>query len=218
MGVLYKLDGVDFKNYGVFVSDSEGVVNRPKQKALTSVSWDNYHGEAVDLQHKYCEPREITLTCFIKAESKNDFINKVTVFEQLFDRQGTNRLVIEANPNKPLIYEVYCKDEIAISKKWSDTMMAGTFKLKLTEPEPVKRVLKYTRTGETNKTCSIVLTTVKLVNIYWGDGISDFDIAGTNLTVTHNYTANGEYFPIITGCIDEISAFTTNATVVWNKV
>jgi hypothetical protein len=214
----YRLDGVDFKEYGVYVSDSEGVVSRPKLKNMATVSWDNYHGESVDLQHKFYEPREITLSCFIKANSKNDFITKVSTFEHLFDNTGTNRLVIDVHPIKPLIYEVYCKDEIAVSKKWNDELMVGTFKLKLIEPEPVKRILKHIRVSEATKTCAITLTTQKLVNIYWGDGIVDFDVSGENLTISHNYAQNGDYFPIVTGCIDEISTFTTNAIVVWNKL
>lgn len=214
----YRLDGVDFKDYGVYVSDSEGVVNRPKLKAMRSESWDNYHGESVDLQHKFYEPREITLSCFIKANSKNDFIAKLTEFEQLFDRPGTNRLVIDVHPIKPLIYEVYCKDEITVKKKWNDDLMVGTFNLKLIEPEPLKRILKHIRVSDATKTCTITLTTHKLVNIYWGDGLVDYDISGENLTVTHNYAQNGDYFPVVTGCIDEISAFTTNAIVVWNKL
>ena len=40
------------------------------------MSWDDYHGEEVDLRHKYYEPREITLSCFVKAENKADFIEK----------------------------------------------------------------------------------------------------------------------------------------------
>jgi hypothetical protein len=214
----YRLDGVDFKKYGVYVSDSEGVVSRPKLKNMATVSWDNYHGESVDLQHKFYEPREITLSCFIKANSKNDFITKVSTFEHLFDNSGTNRLVIDVHPIKPLIYEVYCKDEIAVSKKWNDELMVGTFKLKLIEPEPVKRILKHIRVSEATKTCTITLTTQKFVNIYWGDGMVDFDVSGENLTISHNYAQNGDYFPIVTGCIDEISMFTTNAIVVWNKL
>ena len=216
--VKYTVDGIDFKTYGVFVSESDGIINRPKLKAPASISWDNYHGEAVDLHRKFYESRDITLTCFIKATDKNDFIAKVFTFEQIFDKPGTNRLVIETNPAKPLIYEVYCKDEIAVLKKWSDTAMAGTFKLKLTEPEPVKRILKHTRTGDANKTCSITITSVKYLNIYWGDGKVDFDVSGQNKTIAHDYAANGEYYPVITGCIDEITAFSTNATVIWNKL
>lgn len=214
----YWLDGVDFKTYGVYVSDSEGVVSRPKLKSMASVSWDNYHGESVDLQHKFYEPREITLSCFIKADSKNDFITKISAFEQLFDNPGTNRLMIDVHPIKPLIYEVYCKDEIAVSKKWNDALMVGTFKLKLIEPEPVKRILKHIRVSEATKTCTITLTSDKLVNIYWGDGSVDYDISGEDVAISHDYSQNGDYFPVITGCIDEITDFTTNAIVVWNKL
>lgn len=32
MEVLYYLDGVDLKNYGVFVSASSGLISRPKLK------------------------------------------------------------------------------------------------------------------------------------------------------------------------------------------
>jgi len=214
----YRLDGVDLKEYGIYVSDSDGVVDRPKLKEMAKVSWDNYHGEAVDLQHKFYEQREITLSCFIKANSKNDFIMKLSRFEQLFDEQGTQRLMIDVHPTKPLLYEVYCKDEISVAKKWSDELMVGTFKLKLFEPEPVKRILKHIRVGDSTKTCTITMTTTKMVNIYWGDGTVDYDVSGTAITLSHVYETNGDYFPLITGCIDEITDFTTNAIVVWNKL
>lgn len=214
----YLIDGVDFKEYGVYVSDSEGVLNRPKLKTPASESWDNYHGMDVDLNHKFYDVREITLSCFIKAKSKNDFIMQVSKFEQVFDRQGTNRLVIDVHPVKPLIYEVYCKDEIAVSKTWNDSLMVGTFKLKLVEPAPVKRILKHIRSGEGNAKCTVKMTTRKYVNIFWGDGSVDYDINGTGVTVEHTYAANGDYFPVITGCIDEITDFTTNAIVVWSKL
>lgn len=214
----YTIDGVDFKEYGVYVSDSDGILNRPKLKPLASISWDNYHGEDVDLNHKYYEAREITLSCFIKARDKMDFLTKVTAFEQLFDSRGLHRLVIDVHPTKPLIYEVYCKDEIGLSKKWNDGLMVGTFKLKLVEPQPVKRVLKHIRVLDNTKTCSITLSTHKFVNIFWGDGTVDEDVSGQNITVSHDYAESGEYYPVITGCIDEIEAFRTNAIVVWNKL
>ena len=214
----YLLDGVNFKEYGVYVSGSDGVMNRPKMKAPATLNWDNYHGESVDLSHKFYESREITLSCFVKAESKMDFIKKITTFEQQFDKKGTNRLVIDVHPVKPLIYEVYCKDTIEISKEWSDELMVGTFKLKLIEPEPVKRVLKHIRVNESTKTCTITLTSTKYVNIYWGDGSVDYDISGDAVKITHNYDVNGDYFPVVTGCIDEISSFETNAIIVWERI
>lgn len=214
----YLIDGVDFKKYGVFVSGSDGILNRPKLKTPTTISWDDYHGESVDLMHKFYEPREITLSCFKKASSKIDFITELAAFERQFDKQGTQRLVIDVHPVKPLIYEVYCKDAIEITKEWNDQLMVGTFKLKLIEPEPVKRVLKHIRVGEATKTCTIKLTTRKYVNIYWGDGTVDYDVFGTDKVISHDYEANGDYFPVVTGCIDEISNFETNAIVVWEKI
>lgn len=214
----YLLDGVNFKEYGVFVSGSDGVMNRPKMKAPATLNWDNYHGESVDLSHKFYESREITLSCFVKAESKTDFIKKITTFEQQFDKKGTNRLVIDVHPVKPLIYEVYCKDAIEISKEWSDELMVGTFKLKLIEPEPVKRVLKHIRVNDATKACTITLTSTKYVNIYWGDGSVDYDISGDSVKIIHNYDVNGDYFPVVTGCIDEISSFETNAIIVWERI
>lgn len=214
----YALDGVDFREFGVFVSDSDGILSRPKLKSLASISWDNYHGEDVDLNHKYYEAREITLSCFIKASNKADFIGKMTRFEQQFDRRGLHRLSIDVHPTKPLVYEVYCKDEISVAKKWSDNLMVGTFKLKLTEPQPVKRVLRHVRVSDDTKTCTITLTSSKYVNVFWGDGEVQEDISGKNVTITHNYKEDGVYFPVVTGCIDEIEAFSTNAIVVWNKL
>lgn len=214
----YLLNDVNFKEYGVYVSASKGVVDKPKLKALEAHSWDNYHGTSIDLQHKYYENREITLDCFVKASSKYEFIEKVTQFEEQFQKKGTQRLSIFVYYLKPLIYEVYCSDEIAISKRWRDDIMAGTFSLKLIEPEPIKRVLKHIKSSEETKTCVITITTEKLVNIYWGDGSVDFDISGNNITITHDYENDGDYFPVITGCIDEIIDFETNAIIVWHKI
>jgi hypothetical protein len=215
--IAYLIDGIK-ERYGVSVSASDGVVNRPALKGMASVSWDNYHGEAVDLRHKFYQPREITLSCFIKADSRNDFIMQVTEFEQVFDKQGTHRLLIDVHPIKPLVYEVYCRDAISVTKTWNDALMVGTFTLKLIEPEPVKRVLKHIRVGEATKTCSITLSSRKFVNIYWGDGSVDEDVSGENITITHDYETNGDFFVIVTGSIDEITSFSTNAIIVWNKL
>ena len=117
-----------------------------------------------------------------------------------------------------MVYEVYCKDAIEIQKEWSDDLMVGTFKLKLIEPEPVKRVLKHIRVNDATKACTITLTSSKYVNIYWGDGSVDYDISGDSFKITHNYDVNGDYFPVVTGCIDEISSFETNAIIVWERI
>lgn len=221
MTIIYKIDGVDFTNYNVYVSSSDGLLSRPKPKKNVSVDWPDYNGTVVDLSKKLYEPREIELKCFIKADSQSEFVAKCNTFLALFDKTGTRRLEVfidnETTP-KPLLFEVYSTDSIDVSKKWSATTMVGTFTLKLSEPEPIKKVLKYTRTGTADKTVSVTFTSAKLLNVYWGDGSHTYDASGTAQTITHDYTVNGTYYIVVTGNIDEITSLTTTGVVVWNKL
>jgi PKD repeat protein len=221
MTITYKINGTDIKTYGVYVSASDGLLSRPKPKGNVSVNWADYNGTVMDLSKKLYESRDIDLDCFIKADTQADFLLKCNAFLSLFDAVGTHRLEVfidnETTP-KPLVFEVYLSDEISISKKWSSANMAGTFKLKLKEPEPIKRVLKYTRTSTTDKTVSITTTSAKLLNVYWGDSSHTYDISGTAQTITHDYTVNGTYYIIVTGNIDEITSLTTTGAVVWSKL
>lgn len=221
MEVIYKIDDVDLRDYNVYVSSSDGLLSRPKPKANTMVEWADYNGSVVDLSKRLYESREIELNCFIKADSQSEFVTKCNNFLSVFDKTDTRRLEVfvddETTP-KPLVFEVYLSDEVNISKKWNYSTMVGTFKLKLNEPEPIKKVLKFTRTSDANKTVSITLTSSKLLNIYWGDGSHTYDASGTNQTITHNYTSNGTYYILITGNIDEITSLTTTGVLVWNKL
>lgn len=213
--LAYFIDGVDLKEYGVYVSGSDGLLDRPKMKTPMSLSYDNYHGEMVDLSHKFYESREISLSCFIKATGKNDFAMKLNNFLRIFDKKGTHRLTVDIHPTKPLVYEVYSESAISVKKMWNDALMVGTFTLTLKEPSPVKRVLKHIRSSEATKTCTITMTTTKMVDVYWGDGSVTADVSGAATAITHNYASDGEYNIVIAGCIDEISAFSTNAIIVW---
>lgn len=218
MDVIYYIDGVDLRQYGVFVSASDGLLSKPTPKKPLSFNWETYHGEVVDLSKRYYEAREIQLSCFIKAEDNEEFIQKCNIFIALFDKAGTRRLTVKVDSSEPLVYEVYLSDGVDIKKKWSNDKTVGTFTLKLREPEPIKKVLKYTRTSDLDKTVSITVTSTKALNIYWGDGSHSYDISGTSQTVTHNYSTNGVFYIIITGTIDDISSLTTTGKIVWNKL
>lgn len=218
MDVSYYIDGVDFKTYGVFVSSSKGLIGRPELKQPVTLNWETYHGENTDLSSRYYKSREIELDCFIPASSKGDFLSKSSAFLNSLDKAGTRRLMVVADIDKPLLYEVYFYGEIDISKKWRDGEMVGTFTVKLKEPEPIKKVIKYTRTSEGDKTASITVTSTKMLNFYWGDGLNTFDVSGVNQTITHPYLTNGTFYIVVTGNIDDITSLTTNGTVVWNKL
>jgi hypothetical protein len=207
------LDGVDLKSYGVYIEKSEGLLSRPKMKQPLTANWKDYHGEVVDLSKRYYESRKISLDCFIKATNKEDFITKMNTFLAALDAAGSRRLMVIVDPTKPLVYEVYVSSAVDPKKTWSDSAMAGTFSIDLIEPSPIKRVVKVTGTNVT-----ITITSTKLVDIFWGDGSVTRDVSGTNQAKSHTYSASGTYYPIVTGNIDEITAFSTSGTVLWNKL
>lgn len=218
INISYIIDNIDFKAWDTFVSSSQGIVDGLKMKDPFKVEWSGEHGEVVDLNNPRFDVREIVLNCFMKAEGKQSFLTKSQNFLAQFRKAGTRRLVINVHPTKPLVYEVYVKDGVAIEKTWNDELMVGTFQLKLREPEPVKKVLKYIRTSSSNRTVTITFSSNKMLNIHWGDGTKSLDVYGQNKTITHEYIANGEYHIIIAGVIEDITSFTTNAIIVWNNL
>lgn len=218
MEIKYYIDGVDFKQYGISVSKSSGITSKLKMKKREAFDWPEYHGQVVNLKKKRYDVRTIKLECFIDAGDHVDYINKLNAFKAVFEKDETQRLVVDLEGCEPLVYEVYVDDELDPAKTWNNGRMVSTFTLTLIEPDPVKRVLKYTRTSAADKTVSITFTSTKMLNIHWGDGTRSFDVSGTSLTVTHDYLTNGTFYIVIAGEIDSITSFTSTATTIWNKL
>lgn len=213
--VEYYVDGKNFKDFGVYVSKSSGLVGGLAKKEALSVDYDTYHGVVVDKARPRYKERTITLECFIEASGKAAFVEWANMFISQFDKAGDRRLKVEyAGETRPLVFQVDRNDATDIEKVWNDELMVGTFQLKLRECEPVKRVLRFIGSG----TASIKVTTAKMINIYWGDDTYDYDISGTDKTITHTYSASGTYDIVITGVIEDITAFDTNCIVIWNKL
>lgn len=217
----YYLDGVNFSDFDLHVESSTGVLDLPKLKTPTSVDWADYHGKVIDLTDKRYQEREITLNCWLRATGKMDFTEKVNRIYGHLRQDGTQRLMISIHPTKPLVYEVYCEDGVAPSKRWHDDKMIGTLSLKLKEPDPVKRVIRHQRLNASNAQLTVELNTDKMVTIYWGDGEVDTDVYGDHTganAIKHTYANNGIYYAIIGGVIEEITDFNTSGIVVWNKL
>lgn len=216
--VEYYIDGVNFKDYGVYVSASDGLVGRLARKEALTVDYDNYHGVVRDRKRKRFKEREITLQCFIEASSRSAFVEWQSRFFALFDGDGTHRLTVEYDGKaKPLVYEVDLLDEAAVDKKWgtyNNELMVGKFTLKLTEDEPVKKVLRHI-SGSNNSKATIKVSTYKLLNIYWGDGTHTYNVGGNDTTVEHTYALPGQYDIVVTGVIEDIEKFETNAILIW---
>jgi hypothetical protein len=66
-----------------------------------------------------------------------------------------------------------------------------------------------------NGKATITVTSSKLLNIYWGDGTHTYDVSGSEQTIEHTYVTPGEYEIIVSGVIEDIEKFETNAIVIW---
>lgn len=222
--VEYYLGGTSLGSLGINVESSTGVLDMPKMKAPPSTDWPDYHGAAVDLAAQRVQEREITLNCWLKAGGKVEFAERVNSLYGLLRRDGTTRLMVLISDAKPLVFEVYAPEGVPFAKRWREGSMIGTFTLKLREPNPVKRVVsfRHTASATTSAAATIRIASEKMVDIYWGDGTAARDIqggtAGAPKTLTHTYSANGTYYIIVAGVIEEIAYFNTNGTTIWEKI
>lgn len=217
--VEYFVGGRNFKEFGVHVSGSSGIIGMLERKEPLTVDWDSYHGLVVDTKRPRYKERIITLDCFIEASSKTNFVEWVQLFMSQFQKPDTQRLKIEYDGRtKPLYYEVFAQSGSDVEKNWTydNDLMVGTFRLTLIEPEPVKRVIRHI--GDAGSIAEITLSSHKLLNIFWGDGTITRGVSGSEVTQNHTYLEAGEYDIVITGVIEDITSFTTNAIIVWNKL
>lgn len=212
----YYLNGVDFAQYGVYVSDSRGFLDALELKEPVALDWPDYHGQQVDLSAPRYRSRELILECFSTAISKSDSVQKLTEFFNELSKPGLHRLMVDTGEVKPLVYDVYRQGAVSVKKVWRGGVNIGQFTLTLIEPDPIKKVYKHiAATGAMQ--VSFTLTSEKLVTIKWGDGTSTTG-RGVDVLLSHDYANAGTYYPVISGVIDEISAITTNATLVWNSL
>ena len=215
MEVKYFINEKNIKSqFGVYVAASEGVLDLPKIKEFTTQDWNEYHGTLVDLSAPRLQNREITLDCWINADSQLAFIQRLTSFYNEFLRSGFKRLRIEIDNVPPLIYDTYLSDNIKITKQWTEGSQQGKFKLKLTEPNPQKRIFKFTATGR-HLTCTLRILTQMAVIITWGDNERTEEvIAGNWYHATHTYDHAGEYYISISGMINQLqTAFDSNDNI-----
>jgi len=214
--MIYYLNGTNFKDFGVYVSRGRGLIDGLNIKEPKEMDWDGYHGKVVDLSAPRYESREITLECFIAGIDKVDTIQKATSFFRELAKAGTQSLMIDTGEGKMLVYEVYQSGKVDINNRWTNGTNVGEFTLKLIEPEPVKRVLKFVVSDPLTDEPSITLTSEKLVTIFWGDTAKE--TASSTVTRTHTYSVAGTYHIVLAGVIEEITGFSTNCEIVWNNL
>ena len=208
--VIYLLDQIPFKNYNVYVSDSSNLFDKASVKENQKKDWIDEHGYDIDLQSRYHNSKTITIDCFIPANSLKECIEKYSDFFNSLDQKGSRRLSVIAGDLR-MEYQVFRQDTAENKLIYDDSNAAGTFKLKLIENIPVKRILQ-----STQRITTINLKSKKVLVINWGDGTEEYTSPNKEV-YSHRYTNSEIYFPMILGDLDSITLFNTNADVLWNR-
>src|SRR5690606_19037064 len=128
-----------------------------------------------------------------------------------FQKAGTQRLMIKPGTAKPLVYEVYLEDDIKLSKLFKDGTMTGLFRIKLIEPNPIKKVYLFKNTF-----LNLSYKSNSETEIFFGDG-TKVTVPG-NASITDKELPGGDKYIIIAGNIDQVTNIVTNATLVWDKL
>lgn len=133
--VTYSINGKDFATFGVYVSNSSGVVCKPAVKDLLSDNWNFAHGTVYDLSSVCYKEAEIQLKCFIEAKGYDQYITRALGFLSEFSDAEEHPLVVTTGTVSKT-FNVLSKDLIDITKSWNPSKFVGTFTIKLTVPHP----------------------------------------------------------------------------------
>ena len=134
----YLLDSLDMATtYGVYVQKTKGALDFLKRKGKTAQSWLDTNGEEhfTNADDIYFEPRDIILYCYIKANSKADFLTNLNAFKIILEGSGLHTLKL---PFLTSNLNVYFKagGVLDMLTKWNGSLLVGKFILKLREPSP----------------------------------------------------------------------------------
>lgn len=206
------INGLPFTNFGVRISQTYGIMDALQRKPSVMRNWNDYHGDQIDLEKPVFEARDISVECFIVQPTPEDFLTQWTLFKAEFEKAGLQEFRLEFVIGRPYIFMCYLRNGLKMAKRFQDGEMIGTFTIELREPEPVKRIISFSGTG--NKTINVVSDYP--LNIYWGDGTSTKNVK-TNQT--HNYATSGTHYVVITGMIDDITSMSySTGTLLWSKL
>ena len=207
--VRYSINGKYFKDYGVYISSSDGLFDSLKRKKVNTYDWAEYHGQSVDLSSPKFEAREITLKGFVVGDSWVSMKFRFDTIISELQKAKTQRLLIEPFGLKPLPYEVYMEDSSELQKTFSDGKMVGIFTLKLIEPNPIKKVLRVN-----GNMLRLSYNSDTETEISYGNG--EKYIAYSNASLSKVLPSGS--IVVIAGNIENISNLITDAEVLWERL
>lgn len=159
--LVWSLNGKYFKDFGVGISSSDGILGELKPKKQDTKDWSEYNGVALDLTKKTkYEAREFTLSGWIVGADWLTMVNNFNALFGEFRNAGKQRLLLDVFGQKTYVFDVRCDDEIELKKTFKQGKMVGMFSLKLIEHNPIKKIL-YTA----NSNLQLTFNTPKWVEV-----------------------------------------------------
>ena len=218
--IIYTIDGHDVSDFGLIVKESTGMLDRPKTKNPTSYDWKEYNGKIVDTDNLRFDERTLTIKGTIVADDNVQLMSYISGLYNILASSGLHMLRIDIPDVNTMCYMVYIKDSISITKKWRqrDETIAASITIKLTEPEPEKKIIKC---AAQQGTLSFTLQAASCVNLYYSDGNKSLDlISASGATITHQWSnPNVTEFLVITGNINDVNVRNlVNAETIWNRL
>ena len=204
--VIYSLNGRKFKDYKIFISESKGLLDKPKPKSRASYDWAEHHGKAIDTSPTKYEEREITLSGWIEGENWQEIKRNFDSLLSEFNKEGLARLIVDFGSK--LVFDVYLSDGVELDKHFSQGQTFGKFTLKMKDPNPIKKTLTI-HGGRLD---------IKFTALSW----VEININGKNQTLKgkidlHEDLPQGENFITIAGNMQDIKNLETNATILWEN-
>ena len=183
--------------YGVTVESSEGMIGRPKMKSIEAFDWKYLNGSTPDLQNRRYVNREIELHCWVTASTKQGMIDRFNNLTRFFasDELIFMRVTFDNNDgqlssvNKGLFYMVYLDGISEPDFKWRFGKQLVKFTIRLIEPCPVKKVLKYVCTSGVT-TVGYDISSETDIDIYTSGGVKVVGVTEGTGTIEMQ---NGEY-------------------------
>ena len=135
MTLIYTINGTTLTSLGVYISESEGILDVPRVKSALIVDIPSLDGVRVlDSQPKF-DGRNITLRGWMKAADADTFNTNMQTLTELLT--GGVLTMSVSGFSSPLSYTVMCTDGVQVDKKWRDTTMIATIVIKLKEVNSV---------------------------------------------------------------------------------
>ncbi len=173
--------------FSVHVDGSSGLIGKPAMKSVVNFDWQYLNGSVPDLRNRRYENKEIALSCWVTAASKQKLVETVNKFLYYFNyddyllmkvtwdnTDGHHNIIPNPHASKGIYSLVWLDSVSPVRYRFRFGKQYARFELLFKDPYPVKRIYQYSGTASDGVDYDIVSETE--IDIYTEDGQQIRDI------------------------------------------